>query len=161
VEPNPRFPPSADPRDASRSFGTAKLQTVPTEISLRARCLLNGRVEEIARKAVDWPLVEADVTARSDTPTNPVDLGTILVPYDWLLLGPGTRAVVKTAVLSNRRDIPNARLRIWFDSDKGLDIAMPIVAHRRIEKEVTLPNWSTRKARAILNVRLSDGSAEL
>jgi len=35
---------------------------------------------------------EADAIARAEMPMNPVDLGAILVPEDWLLLGPGQAA---------------------------------------------------------------------
>src|SRR5262249_14902345 len=38
--------------------------------------------------------IEADAIARPDTAVNPVDLGTILVPNGWLLLGPEQAGVV-------------------------------------------------------------------
>ena len=49
---------------------------------------------ELARQAVNLPSFEAEAVARPDKVINPVDLGTILVPADWLLLAGGQKAYV-------------------------------------------------------------------
>src|SRR5687768_14319065 len=46
------------------------------------------------------PDLQAAAVARPDRQINPVDLNTILVPYDWLLLRAGQTAVVDIAVFS-------------------------------------------------------------
>ena len=45
---------------------------------------------------------------KPDTIVNPVDLGTILVPAGWLLLGPGQTATLEIAAISRTRDLPKA-----------------------------------------------------
>jgi len=52
---------------------------------------------EIARAPVKPPAFEADAKARPDTVIHPVDLGTIFVPADWLLLAGGQQAEVEVA----------------------------------------------------------------
>ena len=54
------------------------------------------------------PALEADAVARPDSIVNPVDLGTILVPSGWLLLGPGQSAMLDVAAISRDRDRPDA-----------------------------------------------------
>ena len=50
---------------------------------------------------------------------NPVDLGTILVPSDYLLLGPGQAATLDVAAISRKRDVPRAEVKAWFESEPG------------------------------------------
>jgi hypothetical protein len=44
---------------------------------------------ELARQRLQTARIEAESLARPESVVNPVDLGTILVPHGWLLLGPG------------------------------------------------------------------------
>ena len=60
---------------------------------------------ELARQAIHFPDFEAESIARPDAIINPVDLGTILVPSGWLLLGPG-----QSATLDDGRDQPHPGL---------------------------------------------------
>ena len=57
----------------------------------------------LVRQAIRMLDLEADAVARPDTINNPVDLGTILVPSGWLLLGPGQTATLELAAISRRR----------------------------------------------------------
>ena len=62
---------------------------------------------ELARQSDrDFAELEADAIARPDAIVNPVDLGTILVPAGWLLLGPGQSATLEVAAISRTRDLP-------------------------------------------------------
>ena len=65
---------------------------------------------------------------------NPVDLGTILVPSGWLLLGPGQSAVLDVAAIGRDRDRPDARLSAWFDSrpDRKATASMDLRAGRSV-----------------------------
>ncbi len=58
---------------------------------------------ELARQTIRLPEIEADAVAIPDHIVNPVDLGTILVPAGWLLLGPGQTATLEIAALSRKR----------------------------------------------------------
>ena len=73
---------------------------------------------------------EADAVAVPEPRMNPVDLGAILVPESWLLLGRGQAASVEAAALSRGRDLPDARLRVWFSSEPGMAISMPFPLSR-------------------------------
>ncbi len=60
---------------------------------------------ELARESIRVPEVEAESVARPDVIINPVDLGTILVPSGWLLLGPGQSATLETAAISRAAEL--------------------------------------------------------
>ena len=64
---------------------------------------------EVGRQRLDLPRIEADAQARPDTVVNPVDLGTILVPSGWLLLGPGQGGVVEVAARWRNPKRPTGR----------------------------------------------------
>ncbi len=57
----------------------------PTELVLMAKS--RGVLTELARQPIESAAFEADAAARPERIIHPVDLGTILVPSDWLLLG--------------------------------------------------------------------------
>ena len=98
--------------------------------------------------------------ARPDRQINPVDLGTILVPHDWLLLVRRQMDAIDVAVISRTRNIPNARLRAWFQGGKPLEAGLPLAANQRATKELRLP-ITVEGDRGILSVRLVDGNREL
>lgn len=147
-------------KDSSSFFASAQFTSVPTELALYARCSASGQVEELARQQVNWLEIEADAAARPNRQINPVDLGAILVPHDWLLLAGRQTALVSTVAISHTRDIPDARLRAWFDGGKVVEISMPLSANRRSMKEIELP-LPSRDDRTVLHVRLAAGNQEL
>lgn len=110
------------------------------ELALLAKCKFEGAPVEIVRRKIQIPELEADVVARSDKLLNPVDLGAILPPYDWLLLGPGQKASLEVAAVSYRRDVRSVRVLAWFESDP------------KTKAERTLELESARKVQAILPV---------
>ncbi len=79
--------------------GVAKaiLETHPEEIALYSRCRFEGEDLELARKEVPLPPIQVEALARPAGLVNPVDLGTIFVPHDWLLLAPGRKTEVEAA----------------------------------------------------------------
>ena len=69
-----------------------ELDRWPAELAL-LRSSGPDQWQELLRQKVDTLDFEADAVARPDNPVHPVDVGTILVPADWLLLEgqqPGT-----------------------------------------------------------------------
>jgi hypothetical protein len=87
------------------------------------------RPVELARQAIQVPEFEADARAIPDTIVNPVDLGTILVPEGWLLLGPGQTASLEVAAISRTRDILRGRLRVSFDRTPARVNVSPFSLH--------------------------------
>ena len=141
-------------------FGNAQFTTLPEAIVLFARCAGDGPTEELARQAVAWREIEAEAVARPDYQINPVDLGTILVPHDWLLLAGGQTATIDVAAISRTRNIPKARLRAWFQGGKPLEAGLPLAANQRATKELRIP-ITVDGDRSILQVSLVDGDREL
>lgn len=102
---------------------------------------------------------EADAIARSDRLIHPVDLGTILVPSDFLLLGGGQKAIVNVAVLSRTQDIPGAEVSVWFASspDRKQAVRMPLAEGVRGEAAVTISPPAEAAAHDVLHVMAADG----
>jgi hypothetical protein len=115
---------------------------------------------EVARQAIRLPEIEADALARPDPIINPVDLGTILVPAGWLLLGPGQSATLELAVISRVGSFPRAELKAAFESAPGHSVSAPIaLAVGRLERhQLRLPEPPRERDREIVNVVLDDGA---
>ena len=92
------------------------LSGYPTEVALFARCQFEGEPEELARKTVEWPAIDAYAAASPDQVTNPVDLGTILVPAGWLPLKAGQDARLDLAAVSYQGDINGAQVTARYAS---------------------------------------------
>jgi hypothetical protein len=84
--------------------------------------------------------IEAEAVARPGQILNPVDLGTILVPNDWLLLGGKQSAHVTVAAISHDRSEADARIRAWFarQPDKAVSKPFSLTANKRIEVSLVL-----------------------
>jgi len=115
-------------------------KTHPSELVLFATCHFKGEPVEIAREKVPSPpAFEAAAVARPSVIINPVDLGTILVPYDWLLLGPAQKGEVEVAALTRAGDIPGARLTVWFESAPKEKASVEIKLAQGVKAQVKLP----------------------
>jgi len=88
-----------------------------------------GRVE-LARQLIRIPRIVMDAVARPESVINPVDLGTILVPHGWLLLGPGQGGGLEIAAICRDRDEPEARVRAFFRSDPGRETAAEVALQK-------------------------------
>lgn len=146
--------------DKSPFFGNERFHTTPDAVALFARCSSDGKAEELARQAVSWPEIEADAVAHPDRQINPVDLGTVLVPHDWLLLAGGQTALIDFAVLSRTRSHPKALLRAWFEGGKPTEAAIPVTLNQRAIKKLQLP-LNVGNDRSVLHVSLAEGNREL
>jgi hypothetical protein len=148
-------------KDKSSFFATAQLRTVPESVVLLGRCRADGKEEELIRQSVKFPDIEADARAQPEQPINPVDLGAILPPHDWLLIAERQYALLKVAAISRRKDQPNVRLRVWFDDETPVEVALPLRRNQRVLKEVRIPVPLTNQSATTLNVRLVGGEREL
>ncbi|MFI5459838.1 MAG: hypothetical protein ACHRXM_30830, partial [Isosphaerales bacterium] len=118
---------------------------------------------ELARQTIRLPEFEADAIALPNRVINPVDLGTILVPSGWLLLGPGQSATLEIAAISRMRDLPQAQLKSWFDSAPGRVSAGPIPLRSgvRTRLDLKLSDAPSARDRDILSVVLDDGGGRV
>jgi hypothetical protein len=76
----------------------------------------DGPEVELARQDVAWDTFEAAVVARPDQLVHPVDLGTILVPNDWLLLAAGRSGTILGLALSRSGDPSTVQVTAWFEA---------------------------------------------
>lgn len=141
-------------------FGTAEFSSLPHEVALLVQCLDGGQAQEIKRQAVHWPDVEADAEVRPDRQINPVDLGTVLVPHNWLLLAGGQTAMLDVAAISRNRNLSDARLRAWFEGGKLVDVGLPLERNQRTSRTLPLP-FTASGDRSVLHVTLTAGGREL
>ena len=100
---------------------------------------------------------EADAAAEAESIVNPVDLGTVLVPHGWLLLGPDQAAVVRVAAFSRDRDQP-AQVAAWFESspDARKQVDVNLVRAVRGEARLLMPGPATPADRDVLHVIVAD-----
>ena len=99
---------------------------------------------------------EADALPRVEPVVNPVDLGTILPPHGWLLVGPGQAASVEVAAISRRGEELDARLRAWFSSepDKAVSTSLSLPANERVQRRVRLPPIPSKLDRDVVHVTI-------
>jgi hypothetical protein len=94
---------------------------------------------------------------------NPVDLGTILVPAGWFLIGPGQTAEVEVAAISRRAGEKNVRLRVWFASekDKAISASIALPLNERVGQRIRLPPIPTNREHDDVHVAIerSDGDS--
>jgi hypothetical protein len=97
-------------------------------------------LERIGKSSSPAPF-EADAVAAPDEVVNPVDLGTILVPADWLLFAEGQGGFIDVAAISRDRDIPGASVVAWFESSpsEAISSPFPLKRNRRADTQVPLP----------------------
>lgn len=141
-------------------WAAVKLVGVPDEVRVMARDKAGGAPVELLLQPVVAPALEAEAVARSDRAVNPVDLGAILVPEDWILLGGGQSAVVEVAALSRSQSLPGLRMRARMGDGEPVEVGFPLQRDQRATRKVGVPCRS-RAARETLRVSLVDGDRTL
>jgi Concanavalin A-like lectin/glucanases superfamily len=142
------------PFTARVTFATSP---APEELVLLAKDK-DGKAIERARWKVERPAFEADAEAAADPVINPVDLGAILPPADWLVLGPEQKARVTVATFSATEEISGAEVAAWFESDpeKPTKAAVELRHGVRTELNLNLPSPTSASDRDTLQVSLRD-----
>lgn len=127
------------------------------ELAVEAVAEPGGPARRLARQVVALPVVRAEALARPNALANPVDLGAILVPEGWLLLGPGQGGRLDLAALSRTDDQPGARVRVWYESAplRAVEAPIDLPAGRRVEASLDLPPTPSSVDRSTLHVALS------
>lgn len=115
-----------------------------------------GNPVSLARQAIELPSFEAEAIATPDRIINPVDLGAVLVPADWLMLAGGQKAYVTLAALSRTKDFSAARVMAWYRSDpqKKVNTAMPLSKGSKVQKDLALTACSKTLEEDILHVTI-------
>ncbi|MCU0959107.1 MAG: hypothetical protein MUF48_03300 [Pirellulaceae bacterium] len=143
--------------------GRASFETWPTELVLVAQSA-QGEAVELARQAVEPVPFEADAIARQDQLVNPVDLGAILVPADWLILADGGQGTIDVAAICRTGDVPGAQVTAWFESAPMAKTlaAMELIRDRPSRARLALPPVPASGDGDVLHVSLAPaGGAEL
>jgi hypothetical protein len=149
------------PSASKTSFtGQATFARYPEEVALFGRCRFQGEPTEIARKKFEAPGLSAEAVVKPEQVVNPVDLGAILVPHDWLILRSGRNAEVEVAAIDHSSDLRAGRLSVWFESAPKAPITADLKLERgqRWQHKLILPAPSSTAERDTLH--LSIGSAE-
>lgn len=148
-------------RDRTGYFERVTFDAYPDELALFAQCRFQGKLVELTREKIQPPMFEADAVAQPEQLMNPVDLGMVLFPADWLLLAAGQKAFVDVAAISRDRDLPGARVTAWFESLPGEKIteAIRLGMERRSQVSLRLPSASSTE-RDVLHVAISDADGK-
>ncbi len=133
------------------------LRTYPDELVLGAKCRFQGEETELLHYPVKLADFEADAAARPDVQINPVDLGAILVPSDWLLLKAGQKALVDVAAISYQRSITNGKLRAYFESShQPVETVLNLEQRRRAQFSLTLGPIRSGPDKDVLHISAAD-----
>lgn len=111
---------------------------------------------EVASQAVERKEFEADAEAGLETPINPIDLGTVFPPSDWLVLSPGQRGHVRVAAFCRTTDVCDVRVVAWFGArpSRRVEAALQLSQDKRSEVTMELPKPSFQIARDMLHVSI-------
>lgn len=129
----------------------------PEELVLFAKGK-DGNAVEQARCKVERPAFEADAEAAADPVMNPVDLGAIFPPADWLVLGPEQQARVTVAAFSSQGAVSGAEVFAWFESEaeKPMKAGIELRQGVRAGLKLSLPPPAFTKDRDTLHVAIRD-----
>jgi hypothetical protein len=135
----------------------ASLSQICDEVAL-VRSVDGPTGEELARWPIKRPPIEADAEAIVTPVINPVDLGTILPPSNWLLLSPEQTGQVKIAACSFERDWPGSLAAAWLRSAPDDRVTTPLSLERnqRIACTLALPTVQFDHDRDTLHIAILD-----
>ena len=116
-------------RATGREVASTPVEFAPDQ-TISQRVTLSDEVDEVVliRRQADGPSaelacarpkrpeLEAEAVAVADALTNPVDLGAILPPTGWLLLGPKQLATIDVAALVRADKPRTVQLAAWFEA---------------------------------------------
>ncbi len=133
----------------------AEFNPWPTQLVLQA-IPAEGTPVELASKDVDRPQWEADAVACPDKVINPIDLGAILVPSDWLLLSQAQTGSIRGALLSHG-DVKAAQVTAWFQSapQRTVQTKISVSRDQRVEFHFPLPATPTNCLNDTLSIRIT------
>jgi hypothetical protein len=138
---------------------TVTLSSYPDELVLSAKCRFEGQETELLRYPAKLPAFEADAIAKPEKRINPVDLGTIFVPSDWLLLAAGQKALLSIAAISHDQAFPDLRVKAWFaSSNHAVEAKLNLVTNSRSVSELQVGPVLSGPADDSLHVTLTSAN---
>jgi hypothetical protein len=137
--------------------GQASFTHYPEEVALFGRCRFQGEPIEMARKKFEIPGLGAEAVVKPEQVINPVDLGAILVPHDWLLLRSGQKAGVEVAAIDHSSDLRAGKLSAWYESAPKVPIIAELNLERgqRWQQKLVLPASSSTAERDTLHISIT------
>jgi hypothetical protein len=135
----------------------------PTELVLIATSA-DGVTAEWARQNVELAPFEAEAAAVPASATNPVDLGAILVPNDYLLLAAGQIANIDVAAVSHKGDMAGLRAAAWFESapNERTRAELALTQDHRVQLRLPCPPVPAARERDQLQISIASADgAEL
>lgn len=131
----------------------------PTELALVAKSP-DGTIAEWVRQKVELAPFEADAIAVPASRVNPVDLGAILVPTDYLLLGAGQQATIDVAAISREADLTGARVAAWFESapQEKTGAELTLARDQRVQLRLPCPPSPATQERDQLRISIVSAS---
>lgn len=143
-------------------YGRIILDRWPAEVAVLARSDAKAAWMEVARASVIPPAFEAEAVAEPERAINPVDLGTILVPADWLLLAGGQPAEIEIAALDRKGNVPGAAVSAWYESapDKKAKLALPLRRGKTARAKLAMAPAPTALRHDQLHVAVLDGAGQ-
>lgn len=135
----------------------------PRELILSAQCRFAGQPVELLRQQVEIASFAADAIAKPAGIVHPVDLGTVFVPNDWLLLGPGQTASVEVAAISHEPGPLDGWLEVWFESApmKKQRTALTLPPGKKRRETLALNTISPGAEKDFLHVSILAGRKEV
>jgi hypothetical protein len=142
--------------------GQASFVRYPEEVVLFGRCRFQGEPVEIARKKFEIPGLSIEAVAKPEQVINPVDLGAILVPHDWLLLRGGQKAHLEVAAIDHSADRRVVKLSAWYESAPKAPVTVDLTLERgqRWQRKLTVPASSSTAERDTLHVSLASAEGK-
>jgi hypothetical protein len=119
-----------------------------------------GKETKRAHWRVERPAFEADAEAAAEPVMNPVDLGAVLPPADWLVLSPKQQARATVAAFAAKEDLRGAEVLAWFESsaDRQTKAALELRKGVRNEVRIALPTPAFTSKRDTLHVTIRDAN---
>ncbi|MFT3946137.1 MAG: hypothetical protein QM763_04105 [Agriterribacter sp.] len=116
-----------------------------------------GKQITLGRKKVLWAQFECDATTQPEKIINPVDMGAILVPADWLLLQQGEKSIIQFAAINRANQTKQVELNAWFESDQQKTTSAKIALRSGRKEMIQLLSPSSRQEKNdTLNIVLTD-----
>ncbi|NUQ61443.1 MAG: hypothetical protein HUU20_03080 [Pirellulales bacterium] len=139
----------------------ASFDTWPAELALLATTP-QGAIVELARQSVEVPQLEAEAIARPDRIVNPIDLGTVFVPYDWLLLGGDQNGTVDVAAVNRSDEIADVVVSAWFESAPAAKTTAGVrmVRDCRAQHRLPLPAAPAKVDRDLLHISIASAAGK-
>jgi hypothetical protein len=144
-------------------IGKASFTQPLDELALFAKCKFEGTPVEIVRQKIQLPEFEAQAVARPEKLINPVDLGAILPPHDWLLIAGGQKANLELAAISYQKEKRSIRVLAWFESDPKAktERALELVSNKKAELTLPVLSAATAPEKDLLHVVVTESGKEL